>query len=56
MPVWFIHTNIPGAGCRNQKDHWGLKPAWANNSQDSISKKKSQKWAVGVAQALRAPA
>jgi hypothetical protein len=38
------------SGGKDQEDH-SLKPAWANNSQDSISKNPIKKnWAGGMAQ------
>jgi hypothetical protein len=39
-------------GDRDQEDR-GLRPAWANSSQDSISKITRAKWTRGVAQATK---
>jgi hypothetical protein len=33
-------------------EDWGLRPAWANSSQDPISKITRAKWTGGVAQAM----
>jgi hypothetical protein len=44
------HTCNPGySGGKDQED-CGSKPAWANSSQDPISKNPSQKKTGGVAQ------
>jgi hypothetical protein len=46
------HTYNPCySGGRDQEDN-GLKPAWANSSRDSISKKKTFTKASGVAQGV----
>jgi hypothetical protein len=39
------------SGGRDQKNR-GSKPAWANSSQDSVSKNRSQKRAGGTAQGV----
>jgi hypothetical protein len=40
MPALVAHAYNPSySGGRDQEDH-GLKPAWANSSQDPILKKK----------------
>jgi hypothetical protein len=42
MPALVAHAYNPSySGGRDQEDH-GLKPAWANSSQDPILKKKKK--------------
>jgi hypothetical protein len=50
MPVTHA-CNSSYLGDRDWEDH-DLRPAWAYNSQDSISKITRAKWTGGVAQAV----